>query len=156
MQMTKDLQQKIATLARQSTHPLSKAIGEYFGRTSYSAITGFKETPGNGIEGIVDGDLISLGSKKFVLGNDETEEISAVYVSVEEQVIGRFTFKNHYRKDVPVLIKSLRKQYALSVLSGDNAGEKNFLSGLLGNGANILFHQKPEDKLEAVMRLQKH
>jgi len=155
MQMTKDLQQKIATLARQSTHPLSKAIGEYFGRTSYSAITGFKETPGNGIEGIVDGDLISLGSKKFVLGNDETEEISAVYVSVEEQVIGRFTFKNHYRKDVPVLIKSLRKQYALSVLSGDNAGEKNFLSGLLGAGADILFHQKPEDKLEAVMQLQK-
>ncbi len=68
--------------------------------------------------------------------------------------MGRFSFKNHYRDNVPDLVKNLRKNYELSVLSGDNAGERNFLKSLLGTDANILFHQKPEDKLEMVKQLQ--
>jgi Cu+-exporting ATPase len=99
--------------------------------------------------------LISLGSKKFIYGSEETEEVSAVYVSVEEKILGRFTFKNHYRENVPTLVKNLHKNYEISVLSGDNAGERNFLKSLLGTDANIYFQQKPEDKLEMVKQLQK-
>lgn len=152
--LTEKMAQKIATLARQSTHPMSKAIAEYLHVKRNSKLTGFSEVPGKGIEGIVDGDLVSLGSKKFVSGSDDKDEISAVYVSVEEKVIGRFSFKNHYRENVPQLVKNLRRKYELSVLSGDNAGERDFLKSLLGTDANILFQQRPEDKLEMVKQLQ--
>ena len=153
--LTEKMAGKIATLARQSTHPMSKAIVEYLQIKGNGKLTGFSEIPGKGIEGIVDGDLVSLGSNKFVFDSEDEDEASAVFVSVEEKVIGRFGFKNHYRDNVPELVKNLRKKYELSVLSGDNAGERNFLKSLLGTDANILFQQKPEDKLEMVKRLQK-
>jgi Cu+-exporting ATPase len=54
-----------------------------------------------------------------------------------------------------MLVKNLHKNYEISVLSGDNAGERNFLKSLLGTDANIYFQQKPEDKLEMVKQLQK-
>lgn len=152
--LTEKMAGKIATLATQSTHPMSKAITEYLQVKGDRKLTGFSEIPGKGIEGIVDGDLISLGSKKFVFGSEDNDEVSAVYVSVEETLIGKFSFRNHYRENVPELVKNLRKKYELSVLSGDNAGEKNYLKSLLGANANILFQQKPEDKLEMVKRLQ--
>jgi len=154
LHLDENLEQKIATLASQSTHPMSKAIAAYFGKIAQRPLAGFKETAGKGIEGIVDGDLISLGSKKFVAGSNEADGVSSVYVSVEGKVIGRFTFKNHYRENIPALIKNLRKKYTLAVLSGDNAGERNFLKSLLGTDANILFEQKPEDKLDMVKKLQ--
>jgi Cu+-exporting ATPase len=147
---------KIAMLASQSSHPLSKAVSLYLGRKADAKIAGFEEKPGKGIEGIVGGDLIAIGSKEFVLGNKETEEETAVYVSMEEKVLGKFVFKNRYRDDVLLLISSLRKRYSLSVLSGDNAGEKQFLQTMLGSKATILFHQKPDDKLEVIKQLQKH
>jgi len=148
------ISKKIAILANQSTHPMSKAIASYLGKKVVAKISGFCEVPGKGIEGFVDGELIALGSKKFVYGSTEDEEETAVYVSVDEEVLGKFTFKNHYRKNIPKLIKELKHQYQLSVLSGDNAGEKTYLTKLLGFDSNILFHQKPEDKLEIVKKLQ--
>ena len=52
------------------------------------------------------------------------------------------------------MIRHLRKRYDLAVLSGDNAGEQQYLQELLGFQAHILFNQKPEDKLEVVKQLQ--
>jgi Cu+-exporting ATPase len=152
--ITGKMASNIATLARQSTHPMSKAIVSYLGKTNQSNLEEFTERPGKGIEGVVDGQFISIGSKKFVFGSEDKEDVSAVYVSVEDRIIGRFVFKNHYRNDIPTLIKNLRKKYPLSVLSGDNAGERNYLKTLLGADANLCFNQKPEDKLEMVKRLQ--
>ena len=152
--LTTARKKKIALLAAQSTHPMSKAVAAYLGERSARKIRGFKEVIGQGIEGIVDGDLVCIGSKKFVFGSNESEEESAVYVSIEEEVLGKFRFKNHYRDNVPSLIQRLKNNFQLSILSGDNAGEKHYLQKLLGSKANILFNQKPEDKLETIKKLQ--
>ena len=37
------------------------------------------------------------------------------------------------------LIKQLKKSYSMTVLSGDNAGEKHYLQQLLGKGAIYCF-----------------
>lgn len=150
--------QKIAALAAQSTHPMSKAILGWTGelQQQYSGVVGFKEIPGKGIEGIIDGDLVALGSALYVTkGGEKTELESAVYVSVEDKVLGKFAFRNHYREQIPALLKQLRSLgYPMAILSGDNAGEKKYLESLLGNGAPIYFNQKPEDKLEAIKKIQ--
>ena len=78
-----------------------------------------------------------------------------VFVSVNGTVLGRFSFRNHYRAQVPKIMKRLRKLgYPISILSGDNAGEKEYLENLLGKDTPILFHQRPEDKLEAIKMIQ--
>ena len=42
----------------------------------------------------------------------------------------------------------------MSVLSGDNEAEKENLQRLLGRKATLLFHQRPEDKLQYIKQLQ--
>jgi len=149
---------KIAALAAQSTHPMSKAIVEWSGeiQPKHTGIKSFQELPGKGIEGIVDGDSIVMGSAIFVTKKTEGTTLqSAVYVAVNNQVLGRFGFRNHYRPQIPALLQQLQKLgYPICVLSGDNAGEQQNLEKILGIGAPIYFNQKPEDKLEAIKKIQ--
>jgi Cu+-exporting ATPase len=156
--LTDSIKNKIAVLASHSTHPMSKAIATWAKQSNLqnSTVSDFKEVPGKGIEGTVDGDQLKLGSALFVQKTVEGSHLdSAVFVSFNDQVLGRFGFRNHYREEVPVLMKKLRKLgYPISILSGDNAGEKEYLEQLLGKNTPILFHQKPEDKLDAIKKIQ--
>jgi len=145
---------KIATLAAQSTHPLSKALTTYFNIKSALLVTGYSEIPGYGIEGIVGGDLIAIGSKKFISANEDPVEEASVYVAIEDKPIGKFIFKSHYRNNVTNLIAKLKNKYSLSVLSGDNDREKTNLQKIFGNKAELHFEQKPHDKLEMIKQLQ--
>ncbi|MDE3237026.1 MAG: heavy metal translocating P-type ATPase metal-binding domain-containing protein [Bacteroidota bacterium] len=154
-QLSAGLKKNIGALAAQSTHPMSRAIAAWAGEKAKAHVEAYEELPGKGIEGIVAGDLITLGSKAFVTHSDTTDIESAVYVAVENKVLGKFTFRNQYRENISGLIDRLKRKYQLAVLSGDNAGEKDYLQQLLGFHANILFHQKPEDKLEVIQRLQR-
>ncbi len=149
------LKAKIALLAAQSTHPLSQAIARWAGKQGRSLVSGYKETPGEGIEGIVDGDLITIGSSSYVTGKEDGGMNTMVYLSVEEQFMGRFIFHNEYRKEIPQLMLQLQPDYRLSVVSGDNDGEKEILSRMAGRTANLRFNQGPSDKMDVIESLQK-
>ncbi|HCT22499.1 MAG TPA: heavy metal translocating P-type ATPase [Chitinophagaceae bacterium] len=152
--LNKEQKQLIVSLAAQSTHPMSRAIVASLGEVRKLEVVAFSEQTGKGIEGFVNGVLVTIGSKAFVTHQQDREFDTAVYIAIEEEVLGRFTVRNHYRDQVPAMIRHLRKRYDLAVLSGDNAGEQQYLQELLGFQAHILFNQKPEDKLEVVKQLQ--
>jgi Cu+-exporting ATPase len=147
-------QQQVAALASCSNHPLSKALAKHLGIPKNREVTGFKETTGMGVEGSVNGDLLRSGSYEFVAGKHNTQPGTAVYVSINNKVYGFFLFSNHYREAIPQLLNELKNDYRLSVLSGDNEAEKVNLERLLGRKATLLFHQKPEDKLQYIQQLQ--
>ena len=42
----------------------------------------------------------------------------------------------------------------ISILSGDNEGERQHLTELLPSQSKVLFNQKPEDKLEFIKKMQ--
>lgn len=146
--------QQVAALAESSNHPLSKALVKYLGRAKGITIEYFKETTGQGIEGLADNDRLKLGSYHFVTGKAATQTGTTVFVSFNNEIFGYFLFSNHYREAIPSLIKELKKEYHLSVLSGDNTAEKETLQKLLGKKSTLLFHQKPEDKLQYIKYLQ--
>jgi Cu+-exporting ATPase len=153
--ITHKLKMKIASLAAQSTHPMSKAIVKWAAAKERYDVDAYKEVAGKGIEGFVANDLISLGSESFITGEKQKQDINpVVYVAVEGELLGKFSFRNHYRDDIPVLLKRLQQKYPLSVLSGDNDGEKVYLQRLLGKKAQVLFHQTPQSKLFAIKDLQ--
>ncbi len=152
--LTEQQLQLIAALADNSNHPLSKALARYIGKKIPVDIEGFKETTGQGAEGFANGTLIKLGSYSFITGSTETRPGTAVYLSMENKFAGYFLYCNHYREAIPSLASDLKKEYRLSVLSGDNMAEKEKLQLLLGKKATLLFHQKPEDKLEYIKYLQ--
>lgn len=152
--LTTAQKQRIAALANCSSHPISRLLARQFAGLGHLPVTGFKETMGEGIEGFVQDDLVKIGSCRFVTGDSHQILGTVVFVSFENELQGWFSFSNHYRTAVPALIKNLKKQYRLSVLSGDNEAEKQNLQRLLGENATLLFHQKPENKLEYIKQLQ--
>lgn len=149
-------QQQVAALAACSSHPLSKALARHLEKGKRVEVAGFKETTGQGIEGFVKNDLLKIGSYRFVTGDSERQLGTAVFISIENKLYGYFLFSNHYREAVPELIKKLKGHYHLSVLSGDNETERENLQKLLGKKATLLFHQKPEDKLQYIKLLQQN
>ena len=154
-ELTTYQQQQVAALAACSSHPLSKALARHLTAERGIEVTGFRETTGQGIEGFVNDDWIKLGSYQFVTGGANRQTGTAIFISIENKLVGYFLFSNHYREAIPDLIKKLKGKYHLSVLSGDNEAEKENLQKLLGKKATLLFHQKPEDKLQYIQYLQK-
>ena len=154
--LSAEQKQHLGALADQSTHPLSKAIVAWVGITDNRKVMAFKEIAGYGIEGIIDGELISLGSRSFVTHEkNQMPDGSVVFIAIEDELIGKFSFRNQYREQVPALLTLLGlNYYHMAVLSGDNAGEKKFLRNLLGSHTTLLFNQDPSDKLNAIKLLQ--
>jgi len=155
-ELTAYQQQQVAALAACSSHPLSKALAKHLSTEKRTDVAGFKETTGQGIEGFANDDLLKLGSCKFVTGIAERQTGTAIFINIENKLYGYFLFSNHYREAIPDLLKKLKGNYRLSVLSGDNEAEKENLQRLLGKKATLLFHQKPEDKLQYIQHLQQH
>ena len=148
-------QQVIASLAAQSSHPLSRALVKQLKIIDQLPVSGFREIPGKGIEGQVGEAWIAIGSNAFVTGNASISAGgSQVYVAIDNKLYGYFAFHNRYRDGIPKLISLLSGHYRLSVLSGDNATEQYALRQMMGDDATLLFNQQPEDKLQYIKLLQ--
>ncbi len=153
--LSDELTGQIAALAAQSTHPLSKLLAKQAVHYGKYTVQQFHELTGKGISGIVDQQIIALGSAEFVTGR-ATRQMngSSVYVSVDGELMGFYTIRNHYRPAIFKQILQLKKSYRISILSGDNESEKNILQKELGDDVQLHFYQKPEDKLRYIKRLQ--
>jgi Cu+-exporting ATPase len=62
---------------------------------------------------------------------------------------GKFIFNNQYREGLGKLLKF--KQYQSWVLSGDNEGT-HYSRTTLPKGTELIFNQKPEQKLEFIKK----
>ncbi|MFD1469292.1 heavy metal translocating P-type ATPase [Hymenobacter caeli] len=75
---------------------------------------------------------------------------TSVYVALDGEPAGHFTFCNVYRPALPAVLAALGKRYRLAVLSGDTDAERLRLRALLGPAAELRFGQSPADKLAYV------
>jgi Cu+-exporting ATPase len=156
-------QKMIKSLVRNSTHPLSKIIFNSLDVDEIFPVTKFDEKTGAGVLGVVYGNNIKVGSKDFVVASagkihlkieDENSYATKIYVSINDEVLGYFSAANSYREGIENAIKSLGKKYKLSLLSGDNEGEKINLLRFFGNKDELLFNQSPEQKLNFIKEKQ--
>jgi Cu+-exporting ATPase len=148
----------IKSLVRSSTHPLSKKIFDSIDVKEFFPVTKFNEPTGKGIEGVVYGHQVKIGSADFVgskISDVEKDNVKTkVYISINNEVVGYFTFSNSYRDGISTLIKKLSSDYQLFLLSGDNSGEKDNLLKIFNDESQLNFKQSPEDKLLFVKNLQ--
>ena len=141
---------------RASNHPLSRMLYTFFKEVETVVIPDYKEFVGEGIEANYNNLNLKLGSSTFVKKKEEDFSFdTAVHVRFNNDYKGKFTFKNAYREGVKPLFNSLKKEYNLAVVSGDNEGERIYLEENLPEGTALLFNQKPEDKLKIVAEFQK-
>jgi Cu+-exporting ATPase len=146
----------ISSLAAQSSHPLSRKIYDQFSTSKKFHVSEFEELLGKGIRGIVGGKYVILGSEFLVTGNEKSQDnlSTKVFLMIDGEVIGFFNFKNAYRPGLNQLVKSLKRDFDLKLISGDNDAEKENLEKIFGEKSTLLFNQKPDEKMQFVQNLR--
>ena len=147
----------VKNVLRGSNHPLSRMLYDFLPEAKRINIEEFQEITGKGILATVDGKEIKIGSGQFVndiVADGSEIEKTALHIKIGEIYFGKFTFQNQYREGLEKLFANLSKDYKIKVLSGDNDGERLNLEAILPKGTELVFNQKPEQKLEYIKQLQ--
>ncbi len=154
--LSSEEQQAIATLASQSTHPLSQALSRNEAPQGLTPVTELEEVPGQGIRGMIGGQEVRIGKASWTGAETPAEDDQTrVWCSVDGVPKGSFWFRNVYRQGIRESIRGLRGNYALHLLSGDREGEARTLKDVFGPSVPLYFRQKPEDKVTYVEQLRK-
>ncbi|WP_035336568.1 heavy metal translocating P-type ATPase metal-binding domain-containing protein [Dokdonia sp. PRO95] len=157
--LTPEEEALLTSTLRASNHPLSRSLYDLLESHDIKTLDSFTEEVGQGITGTHNNHTIKVGSYGFVATNHATSpaagaQRTAVHISTDNEYKGCYIFYNEYREGVQSLFSELKSNYDLIILSGDNDGERTFLSQLLPENATLLFNQKPGDKLDFIKNLQ--
>ncbi|SDX24990.1 heavy metal translocating P-type ATPase [Flavobacterium degerlachei] len=145
----------VKNLLRASNHPLSRMLYDFLPECKRMKITDFEEITGKGIQATIDGKHLKIGSAFFVEKVEESAVMqTSVHIKIDGVYYGKYIFNNQYREGLDSLFRSLKGDYQIKVLSGDNDGEKTTLENILPKGTELVFNQKPEQKLEFIKKLQ--
>lgn len=95
------------TTLRASNHPLSRSLYNILKSNAIMTLEEFQEHTGKGIEGKYNEHSIKVGSASYV-GENKANPLAntTVYVSADEDVKGRFVFKNTYRDGMSQILRS--------------------------------------------------
>ncbi|MBU3682034.1 MAG: HAD-IC family P-type ATPase [Flavobacterium sp.] len=147
----------IKNVLRASNHPLSRMMYDFLPEAPKKEVSAFTEHTGKGIDATCAGKRFQLGSARF-LGKVLTNQLNQtqVHVAIDGEYMGCFVFHNQYREGLEELFANLANTYTLKVLSGDNDGEQETLRKLLPAGTELVFNQKPEQKLAFIKHLQEN
>jgi P-type Cu+ transporter len=147
-------EEAVAALAAQSRHPLCRAISAHYASLPRPLVEAFIEQPGKGIQGIVNGELISLGSAAFTSTGEKEEKTTMIYLAIDQKPAGYFECRSQYRAGLLHILTLLQRRFRLSILSGDNSSEREKLVSQLGKHVDLYFHQKPVDKKNHIKSMQ--
>lgn len=147
-------QRMVASICRNSSHPLSFQIVKRLQISDFlKNISDFRETPGKGIQGTVDGEQILVGSAKFT-GNALVENSgSRVYISIDGESKGYFIVSQQWREGLSQLVNELNNKYDLHLISGDQDKDRLVLQDIFQQ-ERMHFNQLPKNKLRYVAELQ--
>ncbi|HLV50745.1 MAG TPA: heavy metal translocating P-type ATPase metal-binding domain-containing protein, partial [Flavobacterium sp.] len=154
--LNKEEVKAVKNVVRGSNHPLSRRLYTLLPGTSIEKPETYEEIAGKGIKGVFKNLKVKVGSASWVgTGKEEKNNQTKVYISIDDEVKGYYVFENEYREGIEPLFESLRNEgYDLYVLSGDNDGERKMLERLIPKDTQMIFNQKPDDKLTFISALQ--
>lgn len=158
----------LASIERQSDHPLAKAVLEDIGPVSYMDIEATTVVKGEGILAQIDGKSVAVGNvalmkrQGVILTGDMKEDIetfekngnSLVLTAVDKKLVVLMGIRDQIREDVKSNLDQLKRLGVknLVVLSGDNQGTVDKVSAELGL-SEAHGHMLPEDKAAYVKDL---
>ncbi|MGV9004563.1 heavy metal translocating P-type ATPase [Flavobacterium sp.] len=145
----------VKNVLRGSNHPLSRRLYIFLPIVDSITLDSFEEVTGKGIFATIYDTTIHIGSAAFVgFTTENLATQTSVHISMNGIYKGKYIFDNQYRDGLKTIFADLSRHYKLSVLSGDNEGEKERLTQWLPQNTHLLFNQKPEQKLAYIAKLQ--
>jgi heavy metal translocating P-type ATPase len=131
--------------------------------------TKVRETMGSGLEGIVDGRSVRVGSHQLVYGARKPEEWAvralrraawrsalSVFVAVDGRTIGALLLADELRRETPRAVQALRSAGVTRIVmvTGDRADAAETIAAALDLDA-VLADREPADKVDAVATEQR-
>jgi Cu+-exporting ATPase len=146
-------QSLVRSLVHQSSHPVSRQIETSFQKSPLLPVKEFVSQDGLGIEGRVEGHHIAIGSLRYM---DDLDQLNTkgTWIKIDGNLKGQIILKAKYRQGLREVIHDLARRFRLSLLTGDNAREKEELEDLFGKDTMMYFNQNPHDKLTFIKSLQ--
>jgi len=123
-----------------------------------------RETMGSGLEGVIDGHVVRVGSHQLVYGARKPEEWAvrtlrraawraalSVFVAVDGRTIGALLLGDELRRETPRAVQALRAAGVsrIVMLTGDRADAAEIIGAALDLDA-VLADRVPSDKVDAV------
>jgi P-type Cu2+ transporter len=151
----------VLALERHSLHPLAAGFRDAWPGLDVPAASEVVSTAGGGLEGLVDGHRVCVGSPPFVraragggagLEPPTGAALTPVLVAVDGRVVAGAGFEDPIRADAERSLAALRaKGWKLSLLSGDDPAVVASVGARLGFApADRRGGASPEDKLRAI------
>jgi heavy metal translocating P-type ATPase len=127
------------------------------------------ETMGSGLEGVIDGQTVRVGSHQMVCGSRKSEPWAVralrraawrsaltVFVALDSRVIGVILLADELRRETPRAVQSLRTAGVsrIVMVTGDRADAAETIGAALDLDA-VLAEREPADKVDAVKTEQR-
>ena len=150
-----DLLKRAASLAAQSSHPLSKALhSAYDGEIL--PVQQVTEYPGQGIEGMIGGKQVRLGSRSWC-GEEQAEASASIelWLDIEGQKPSCFYFADTLKEDAAQTLRALEERgLEIHLLSGDR---QEVVDEIAAQSAIKIAQgdQKPDQKFAYIENLKK-
>lgn len=160
-----------ASIEQASHHVVAAAIVEaaVAKGLNLSVPSQVRETMGSGVEGVVDGRPVRVGSHQLVHGARKPEAWAAralrraawrsalsVFVAVDGQTVGAVLLADELRRDTPRAVQALRSVGVsrIVMVTGDRADAAETIGAALDLDA-VLSNREPADKVDAVATEQR-
>jgi Cu+-exporting ATPase len=166
-----------ASVERASEHPLARAIVDAATEkgVALSEVSAFRATPGGGVEAVLDGHRVRVGTQKFLqergavgpaagewpqslslnFGLEGTAAMSLVAVAINERLIGVLGLTDQLKESAGEAIAALRGEgLEVVMLTGDRRESAAMVGRQLGL-TEIEVEVRPEEKASVIARLRK-
>ncbi|MCG5103172.1 heavy metal translocating P-type ATPase [Oceanobacillus alkalisoli] len=166
---TKEVLEYLASVERESDHPLAKAVLQDIGETEFSTVEETEVVKGGGIVAKVNGHRIAVGNvalmeqENVVLNDKARKDVerfeqngnSLVLTAVDGELKVLMGIRDQIRPGVKQDLQALKKLGVknLVVLSGDNQGTVDLVARELGL-TEAHGHMLPEEKSDYIENLQ--
>jgi Cu+-exporting ATPase len=145
---------QVKRITSASTHPLSALVSKSIKETTSEKLCDFKEVPGKGVQAIINGQFVTVGSAEFTGFTQRMNLNSAVvFVAIDHEVKGYFTIKIKTRERIKEMLSRLGAK-CVALLSGDNDADRLNMRSLFHSSVQLCFNQSPHEKLAFVANLQ--
>lgn len=158
-----------ASVEKNSEHPLAEAVVKYAKaqQVNLVEVEKFQATSGSGVEGIVSGKLIQIGTSCWLeeLGIDistlqehqaslEKSSKTAVWIAVDGEMQGLIGIADALKPSSIVAVKALKKlKLDIVMLTGDNRHTAEAIAQQVGI-TRVFAEVRPEQKVSTVKQLQ--
>ncbi|WP_246043095.1 heavy metal translocating P-type ATPase [Fodinibius saliphilus] len=130
-----------ASLERQSTHPIAKAIADYVNGQSLYSVANQKEVSGKGLVGTINQKMVAVGNRDLLndydiqlVGNGWKDSYTYVHVAKEGMHVGTISITDKIKEDSKSAVQKLHQLGVekLVMLSGDKQEVVDRVANKLG------------------------